>query len=279
MLRYEKEKPNTSLNTYHNSSFESGLNKADSVIFKNLKKARPAKDVIQNNKRILAVLANKKLNGELKPVQKIEENSLAASDAYSYGNETKKESTKLRTQDSTTDHMDENQSDNMEGDKAIYDKLSSDSYPTQQKKAHQHKTLTKNMNDDLRDEEEDKQYGSDKRINEYDSTLANDFDSPIDYKATSASPNLNGSAMSKEVGLDDRTSILKDDEKDDKDQNTASTTPKFPLSAAKTIIHYGKYLSEYEESEILNYMVVYYINKNIKLDEGSKPGKSGKKTK
>ena len=35
----------------------------------------------------------------------------------------------------------------------------------------------------------------------------------------------------------------------------------FPLSAAKTIIHYGDYLSEYEKSEILSYMVIYYINK------------------
>lgn len=115
---------------------------------------------------------------------------------------------------------------------------------------------------------------SDRRVNEYEDGLDNDFNSPVDYKAISPSPHLNNSAMSKEVGLDDRTSKLK--EEDDKNLDSDD----FPLTAAKTIIKYGKYLSEYEESEILNYMVIYYINKNVKInDTGPKSFRKGKKNK
>ena len=128
------------------------------------------------------------------------------------------------------------------------------------------------MSEDMKSEEE-KHCGSDRRNNEYNDTFAGEFKSPIDYKAISPSPHLNNSAMSREIGLDDRTSKIKEEE----ERNPDST--EFPMTAAKTIIHFGKYLSEFEESEILNYMVVYYINRNVRVGEAKKKGKAKKDVK
>ena len=130
--------------------------------------------------------------------------------------------------------------------------------------------MGKHSNDDLRTTEDDKQYGSDQMVKEYEDDLDREFESPMDYKAISPSPNLNNSAMSKEVGLDDRTSKIKEDERN---EISATESVSFPLTAAKTIIHYGKYLSEYEESEILNYMIIYYINTENASDKTARSGR------
>jgi hypothetical protein len=37
-------------------------------------------------------------------------------------------------------------------------------------------------------------------------------------------------------------------------------TPEFPLTPAKVLKFYRKYLSNFEQSEILQYQIVYYIN-------------------
>lgn len=261
-------KPNASLDKYHTKSFEDVMQSSSSIIFKNLQKTKPQAINYQMNRKILAALANKKFNEEVSAKAKasqevivVEENSIDASDAYSYCNDTKKGSTKLRTQDSTTDHPDENQSDN-----TIYDKISGATVHSQVKPQKQN-SFSHPVKTEVRSEEE-KQYGSDRRVNEYDDTLDKSFDSPVMYKAISPSPKLNTSAMSKEVGLDDRTSKIKEENTDRHPDSV-----EFPLTAAKTIIHYGKYLSEFEESEILNYMVVYYINTNIELTNAQTKGK------
>lgn len=173
-----------------------------------------------------------------------------------------KDSTKLHTQDST--NQDENVSDN-----TIYDKIANDTYYKTGQNNH-HKSMGKHSNDDLRTTEDEKQYGSDQMVKEYEDDLDREFGSPMDYKAISPSPNLNNSAMSKEVGLDDRTSKIKEDERN---EISATESVSFPLTAAKTIIHYGKYLSEYEESEILNYMIIYYINTENASDKTARSGR------
>ena len=155
----------------------------------------------------------------------------------------------MHTQDST--NQDENFSDN-----TIYDKIAAETYYKDGVHNH-HKSMARNSNNDLRTTEEEKQYGSDQMVKEYEDDLDREFDSPMEYKAISPSPNLNNSAMSKEIGLDDRTSKIKEDERN---EISATESISFPLTAAKTIIHYGKYLTEYEESEILNYMIIYYVN-------------------
>ena len=253
-------KVNTSLDTYHTKSFENVMNGSTSVIFKNLNKINQENKIQpQGNKKILAILASKKqfeaqnFTKKNRDIIVAEENPLEVSDAYSYGFDTKKGSIKLKTQDSTTDHLDSIQSESNNGDKT-----SLETYQTKVKGVQKHKSFTNS------DPQDDKKMESDRRVTEYDSTIDKDFQSPMDYKAVSPSPNLNTSAMSKEVGLDDRTSKLKEDEKD---FVLGEEVVSFPLSAAKTIIHFGKYLSEYEESEILNYMVIYYINTNERGEE------------
>jgi len=273
----EGNQANTSLNNYHTKSFENVLQSSSSVIFKNLKKTKPDNRL---NKRILASLANKKkVIGESASNTKnanetiaIEEGSILASDAYSYVKDNKKDSTKVQTQDSSTINQEESRSENL-----ISEKIPDSTYYSQTKPSH-YKSMAKQPNEDLRSQDEEKQYWSDQMIKEYEDDLDRDFESPIDYKAKSPSPFLNNSAMSKEVGLDDRTSKIKEDEILDKIiDKSATESISFPLTAAKTIIHYGKYLSEYEESEILNYMVIYYVNTKAQNDKNNKSSK--KKTK
>jgi hypothetical protein len=224
------------------------------------------------NHKILAALANSKFKESAPNIRKpkneitiVEENSVDATDAYSYVNDTKKGSTKVRTQESTTDQIDEIQTQG-----TIYDKIQAETHHSLTK-PQKRNSFTNNTSEDLNDEE--KLYGSEGLVNEYNENLGQDFESPIDHKATGPSPHPNTSAMSKEVGLDDRTSRIKEEE----DLKIDSTD--FPLTAAKTIIHYGQLLSEYEESEILNYMVIYYINKNLKSERSARTLKSNKKQK
>lgn len=257
----------TALDNYHTKSFENVIESSSSIMFKNMKKPKPQSNNYQMNRKILAALANKNLSEETKKknVQNdviiVEENSINGSDAYSYYNESMKESKKLRTQDGTTE---ENQSEN-----TVYDKLGADSTA---KETQKQKSFSKDTSEDMKSGEE-KHYGSDRRNNEYDDTFANEFGSPMEYKAISPSPHHNTSAMSREVGLDDRSSRLKED--DDKNQESTE----FPMTAANTIIHFGKYLTEFEESEILNYMVVYYVNTNPKIDQSPTRNKKKKQRK
>ena len=168
-----------------------------------------------------------------------------------------KESDKLKTLDTTAD-----------GVEGITDGTKNEKYKTEPNssiKPHKQNSFVNKISQVLNNEEE-KLYGSEGKMNEYDDR-SKGFDSPFEYKAISPSPHLNTSAMSKEVALDDRTSRMKDDESKN---DSKKESIEFPLTAAKTIIHYGKYLSEFEESEILNYMLIYYINKNVKIDENSK---------
>ena len=272
----DNTKPNTTLDTYLTKSFEHIIGEQTAV--SNPKTSNAGNSHPQGNKRILAMLTNNKQLEVHKFGKKNSDtgilNSLEVSDAYSYGSHAKKNSIKLRTQESVEEQFDSIHSESISGDKAANDKMSAETYYTQMKEFHkQIKSFTKNTNSDVKG---DKIIESDRRVTEHDSTFDKDFQSPADYKAVSPSPNLNTSAMSKEIGLDDRSSIMKEE----KDNIFGEEIVSFPLSAAKTIIHFGKYLSEYEESEILNYMVIYYINKNSKSDESpERVTKSTKKSK
>ena len=82
---------------------------------------------------------------------------------------------------------------------------------TQMKNTNQQKSSVKNVNDETRSEEEGKLFKSDRRITENDNRLDKDLESPLKEKAVSHLPKINNSTMSKEVGLDDRTSKLKED--------------------------------------------------------------------
>lgn len=261
----ENEKSNVSLDNWHTKSFENVIKSSNSALFNNLKKARPEKELIQGSRKILAMLANKHKNESLPPKQSdtiiVEEGSIEVTDAYSYGKDTKKESMKMKTQGSSSDPVEENQSESI-GEKLIYDKISSDTNYTKPKNANQKNPSVININEKSRSEEG--KFESDRRITEKDNTLDRDFVSPLKNKAISPSPKINHTAMSKEVGLDDRTSKIIEDEKEDKPTKDVA---KLPLTAAKTIVHFGKFLSEYEETEILNYKTIYYINKHLKLSE------------
>lgn len=261
----ENEKSNISLDNWHTKSYENVIKTSNSALFSNLKKARPEKELIQGSRKILAMLANKHKNDILVPKQQdtivVDEGSIEVSDAYSYGKETKKESMKMKTQGSTSDPIEENQSES-NGEKLPYDKISSDTNYTKLKNTIKNKSSVQNLNEKSKSEEGKRE--SDRRITEYDDTIDRNFESPLKNKAISPSPKMNDTAMSKEVGLDDRTSKIKEDEKEEKPK---ADVAKLPLPAAKAIVHFGKFLSEYEESEILNYKMIYYVNKHLKLSE------------
>ena len=263
---------NTSLDNYHTKSYEDVMKSSSSIMFKNLHKNKPKAINGQMNRKILAALANKNLKEDSikrkKPKQDVivvEENMVDASDAYSY--DTKKDSDKQKTLDSTADGADDN------SEKMNHGNFQTE--PNSSTKPHKQNSFVNRISEVLNNEEE-KLYGSEGKMNEYNDASSKGFDSPFEYKAISPSPHLNTSAMSKEVALDDRTSRIKEEESRNDSKNEST---EFPLTAAKTIIHYGKYLSEYEESEILNYMLIYYINKNVKIDESGKSKKQGKKAK
>ena len=103
---------------------------------------------------------------------------------------------------------------------------------TQMKNTNQQKSSVKNVNDETRSEEEGKLFKSDRRITENDNRLDKDLESPLKEKAVSHLPKINNSTMSKEVGLDDRTSKLKEDEKEEK---AVTDVIKLPPTASKTI--------------------------------------------
>lgn len=200
------DKANTSLDTYHTKSFEDVIKSSSSIMLKNLQKNKPQPANYNMNKKILAALANSKFKESAPNIRKpknevivVEENSVDATDAYSYANETKKGSTKVRTQESTTDQVDEIQTQG-----TIYDKIQAETHHSLTKPQKQN-SFTNNTSEDLINDEE-KLYGSEGLVNEYNENLDQDFESPIEYKAISPSPHPNTSAMSKEVGLDDRTS-------------------------------------------------------------------------
>eukprot|EP00344_Euplotes_crassus_P009533 CAMPEP_0197018088 /NCGR_PEP_ID=MMETSP1380-20130617/79903_1 /TAXON_ID=5936 /ORGANISM="Euplotes crassus, Strain CT5" /LENGTH=410 /DNA_ID=CAMNT_0042445261 /DNA_START=138 /DNA_END=1371 /DNA_ORIENTATION=- len=245
------ENASTSLDNYHTKSYEDVVKSSSSIMFKNINSQRPKPINGQINHKILAALANKNLKEGI--MKKKSKKDLSADariiNAYSYDKE-KKGHCKVPTMGSTADQEDHSEETTQE----LY-QTEAQSFP----EPHKQNSFINKISDDL-DHGEDKHYGSEGKVNEYDEGLPKEFDSPFEYKAISPSPHLNTSAMSKEVALDDRSSRMKEDEskKDSKD---------FPLTAAKAIIYYRKYLSEYEESEILNYSLIYYINLRAPIDK------------
>jgi len=252
----------TSLDNYHTKSYENVMKSSSSIIFKNAHCNKPKPINGHINRKILAALANKNLKDEISKNNKrhavlmVEESAVDVSDAYSYEKGKSKGNSKGRTLGSTPDIIE----GNCEGTSKDKFQTTVQSYP----KPHKQNSLLNKIQEDL-NPEEDKLYGSEGKVNEYEDGLPKGFDSPFEYKAISPSPHLNTSAMSKEIALDSTSARIREAESKVESQKESSD---FPLTAAKAIIHYGKYLSEYEESEILNYTVVYYINKNNSSEKG-----------
>lgn len=251
----KNDKSHTSLDSYHTKSYENVIKSSSSMVFKNLNSNKPKPVTRHVNHKMLTSLTNKNIKEDLKKIKRKRDPGTEGStvDAYSY-DKTKKGKTMGSSEDI------EDNSGN-----TTPELFPSESHSHQ--KHQKQNSLVNKMSDEFNNHEE-KKYGSEGRVNEYEDGLPKGFDSPFEYKAISPSPHLNNSAMSKEVALENCSSRLKEDEskKDTKD---------FPLTPEKAVKYYKAYLSEYEETEILNYSSVFYINTNVKIDP--KTGRKSKK--